>query len=51
MVALLEKDISQLQAVEGYAFGGILHFFGVKDMWWGKPHYTTQAIMVTYHRD
>ncbi|MDH4707995.1 hypothetical protein OK410_14125 [Pseudomonas aeruginosa] len=36
MVALLEKDISQLQAVEGYGFGGILHFFAVKDMWWGQ---------------
>ena len=36
MVALLEKDISQLQAVEGYSFGGILHYFGVKSMWWGQ---------------
>lgn len=36
MVALLEKDISQLRAVEGYGFGGILHFFGLKDMWWGE---------------
>jgi len=36
MVALLEKDISQLQAVEGYGFGGILHYFGVKDLWWGQ---------------
>ncbi|WP_410481407.1 hypothetical protein ACJ70E_03655 [Pseudomonas plecoglossicida] len=36
MVVLLEKDISQLQAVEGYGFGGILHFFGLKDIWWGQ---------------
>lgn len=36
MVTLLEKDISQLQTVEGYEFGGILHFFGVKDIWWGQ---------------
>jgi hypothetical protein len=36
MVALLEKDISQLQTVEGFGFGGILHFFGLKDMWWGQ---------------
>ncbi|WP_027591432.1 hypothetical protein [Pseudomonas sp. RL] len=51
MVALLEKDISQLQAVEGHAFGGILHFFGVKDRCWGETALYNQAIMVTYHRD
>ncbi|RBJ84371.1 hypothetical protein C3L29_004700 [Pseudomonas sp. MWU12-2534b] len=36
MVALLEKDISQLQAVEGYGFGGIFSLFAVKNMWWGQ---------------
>lgn len=36
LVTLLEKDISQLQAVENYKFGGILQYFGVKGMWWGE---------------
>lgn len=36
MVALLEKDISQLQTVEGYGFGGIVHFFAVKNLGWGQ---------------
>ncbi|KQB53803.1 hypothetical protein AQS70_09335 [Pseudomonas endophytica] len=36
LVTLLEKDISQLQAVEGYEFGVTLQYFGVKNMWWGE---------------
>lgn len=36
MVALLEKDISQLQTVAGYGFGSIFHYFAVKDIWWGQ---------------
>lgn len=36
MVALLEKDISQLKTVENYEFCGILQFMTVKDMWWGQ---------------
>lgn len=36
MVALLEKDISQLKTVKNYGFCGILQFMAVKDMWWGQ---------------
>ncbi|XKU39233.1 hypothetical protein BG51_15350 [Pseudomonas [fluorescens] ATCC 17400] len=36
MVALLEKDISQLKTVKNYGFCGILQFMAVKEMWWGQ---------------
>lgn len=36
IVALLEKDISQLQTVEAYGFGDILHLLAVKNLGWGQ---------------
>ncbi|MCQ3018884.1 hypothetical protein NLO83_25285 [Pseudomonas tremae] len=36
MVALLEKDISQLKIVIGHEFSNFYHYFATKGIWWGQ---------------